>query len=262
MPQPDQHTAQLLEALKERERQFANRNKTPVTQEVQEKTVQYWQTVFSTQPSAIQPIRQFRQEMTFEEAKKKLWLVMVQRGRELEVLKPGFEWVFTQEQRQIINDLLKYFINDPSSAYPLTKGVYLYSVPGTGKTELMQCFSAFTKINGLSKAFEFSVMSKRFDDIKIRKNFDVLPELTTFDRCLDELFLKVGTAAVYGESIDINQHVIEQRYSKFTNYGQLTHAITNMGPGQISSIILPMLHDRLSDMLTFIHYPGASHRGK
>jgi hypothetical protein len=129
---------------------FAN----PVTKaspEHEEKEREYWQTVFderkATATAQQVPVmaRLFKPEksilhpgqpMGYEEARDIFKKILQERGQEIAILKNdnNFRWMFTDKDGRIIMNLIKYFINDPTSAYPLNKAPFFYGGVGTGRS--------------------------------------------------------------------------------------------------------------------------------
>lgn len=267
MQQTAESAAQeLLAQMRAKQEEWENRTApgfTPATPEQIEYTRKYWETVFSSQKKEIayQP-RQIVQEMEYEAARKSFWRVLEMRAAEIMVTEQrnDFEWRFDEQEKDIIRNLVRYFINDPASKFALSKGLFLYGAPGTGKTEIMEAAERFCRENDLSKAFEFSSMSRIYDEAKADKNSDPVTPNVQRNRCFDEFARYVGEVSRFGDKLDINEAIIEQRYNRFRKFGQITHFITNSTPNDVAPILTPMLFDRLRSMCTSISFTGKSKR--
>jgi hypothetical protein len=158
--------------------------------------------------------------------------------------------------------IIKYtdFINDPACEWPLTKGLFVYGMPGTGKTEVMQIFERFAALNSLPKAFSFTSMAEVYVKAKSDKGFDPVTPNIQLDRCFDEFGLHTGAVMTFGESLDINEAIIEARYKRFRQGGQLSHFISNMTTAEVQAAFSPMIFDRIRSMCTSVHFKGKSKR--
>lgn len=223
----------------------------------------YWQRVFAEKP-APQPYlmvtRRTAQEMDYDEARRKFWNILQMRAAHIAVNtgQPDFKWIFDEDSAAKIGNLLKYFINDPSGKYPLTKGLFVFGAPGTGKTEVMQAIARFTEEYELTKRFEFVNMSAVYDSA--RRGSDEVQTQEQFDRCFDEFGRITGSVLQYGNPIDLNEAILEARYIRFQRYGQLTHLITNATPNATETMFSPALYDRIRAMCTGVLFSGQSKR--
>lgn len=202
-----------------------------------------------------------RQEMEYSEARKRVWNLMQLRAAHISDLEGiDFEWQFDEEERARNANLVKYFINDQSCNFNLSKGLFLYGAPGTGKTEIMRVFEKFCLDNDLSKQFRFTSMSEVYTKTKISNDYDPVKDNVQFDRAFDEFGRYVGAVVRFGEGIDINEAILEQRYERMKRYGQLTHLIANLTPNETESQFSPMVFDRVRSMCTGVFFKGKSKR--
>lgn len=222
----------------------------------------YWQRCQTADNSPLFVTRQTRQEMDYETARRKVVELLNERGDQIARIEnnPDFRWVFNDDEKTIIKNLVKYFINDPSGDYPLAKGLFVYGPPGTGKTELMRIMSLFTTGASLTKAFVFTSLSEVHLKTKTDKSYDPIELNVQHDRCFDEFCRFVGPVNRFGEPIDINEALIELRYERNKRYGQLTHFIANTTPDESESAFTAMIFDRLKSMCTSVVFRGASKR--
>jgi len=207
--------------------------------------------------NALVVVRSTRPEkIAYEAAKRAVWKILCERGEQLNRV-----FTFTDEQKPIVANLIRYFINDPECPYDLQKGIYLYGVRGTGKTEIMQALSRFTKENELAKAFEMANMATIYAGARANKNSDPVMPQTCLDRCFDEIGIEVGPVICYGDPLDINENIIYQRYERNRRFGQLTHFISNNDSSVTASLLSDRIVDRMRDLVQSVFYPGESHRG-
>lgn len=252
-----------LEELRERQRGGVvfNGERVEPTAEQLKKIAAYREAISNPRPQIEATARAFKIEMPYEEARRKFWAVLQMRAAAIEVFtEQPFQWEFDETEIEAIRDLIRYFINDPESKKPLFKGVFLYGAVGTGKTEIMQAFQKFCENENLEKRFKFSSMSKIYTDAKTNKDFDPISENVTCDRLFDEFGRYSGAVLNFGESVDINEIIIEQRYERWKRYGQLSHFIANATPNDLGDMFSPMIFDRLREMCFSVLLPGKSKR--
>ena len=250
---------QLREKWEARQNLYAS--KTVDSPEVTAYREKYWQRC-QAEKSVLFVTRQTRQEMDYETARRKVVELLNERGDQIARIEnnPAFRWVFNEEEKAIIKNLVKYFINDPTGEYPLAKGLFVYGPPGTGKTELMRIMGLFTTGENLTKAFVFTSLSDVHLKTKTDKNYDPIEPNVQHDRCFDEFCRFVGPVTRFGEPIDINEALIELRYERNKRYGQLTHFIANVTPDESQNAFTSMIFDRLRSMFKSVVFRGESKR--
>lgn len=206
-------------------------------------------------------IRDRSAKMDFETAKKRAWSLFQLRAAHISELEDrDFNWSFSDNDKKIIAGLIRYFINDPQSPYPLNKGIFAYGLPGTGKTEVMQIMKRFCDEYQLPKAFEFTSMSETYVRAKTDAQYNPIEQNIQLDRCLDEFLRHTGSIIRFGEGLDINEAIIEARYQRFRGGGQLTHVISNATTSQVQQLMSSMISDRVFQMCTSVYFQGESKR--
>lgn len=230
------------------------------TPEQAERLRKYWEIVNSAvpRPSVLNVVRSTAPEkIKYQEARSKVWRMLCDRSEQL-----GHSFAFTDAQAAIVRRLIQYFINDPECGLDLTKGVYLYGEPGSGKTEIMQILARFTTEHELAKAFHFSNMAEIYAGAIADRNSDPITPNIQFDRCFDDIAMKAGEVNLWGNNIDINEAIIYQRYLRNRRFGQLTHFVSNLETIKVKEILTVRILDRMKDLCQSINYPGASNRGQ
>lgn len=249
-----------LEDLRRSQEQFEQRHavKQPPTQ----KEIDYAQKVYSTQKAEIRATpKVITKECDFEKAKDVLKKYMRIRAGQLSIIKgQDFRWDFDESQKFVLNDLIRYFINDKESTIPLNKGLFIFGAYGVGKTEIMQCFQKMCIELNLSKSFDYVVLSEVYTQAKGDKEFDPITPNLYGTKLFDEFGRNVGGVLRFGEPIDINEGIIEARYRRYKTYGKLTHFITNATPNEIDGIVSGMIADRLREMTKSVLFSGQSKR--
>ncbi len=248
-----------------RDRMAGNVTATPYQRpaEKAESELAYWQRVYGAKPErkARAYIPAHTQDLDYEEARKALWGMVLDRGVEIAAAKnlPYYEIKFDQEQAAVIRNLLKWLINDPTSTLPLAKGVWLFGEPGTFKTEIMQILSSFSMARKLSKAFHFVDWSLEYDKFLL-DGVPMSEQHKQFNRCFDEFLKKTEDVKKYGNVTNPNESIIEARYRRFKNYGQKTLFVSNFSPVIAQQQLSTQAFDRLSEMVSSILMPGNSKR--
>lgn len=267
--EPEGMTLEQMRAAQEAYLKARNeRGKIPATPEQEEKLLSYWKGVFADRPRAsatFTVVPRTAQEMDYQDARRKFWAVLQMRAAHIIAVQgvEDFNFTFSPEQAQVVAGLLRYFINDPASPYELHKGIFIYSKPGTGKTELMQAFSRFCEQYDLSKKFRIVHMPEVYEEARSGK--DVVELYLQHTTCFDEFARVTGSVTVYGNPIDPNEAILEARYLRRQRYGQITHLIANATPNDLvgeKSILSPALQDRILEMFSGVFYPGESKRRK
>ena len=201
--------------------------------------------------------------MSYDDACNSFKEIRLQRGIEIRnKVNPDFKLTLNETDVMIIENLLRYFINDPNSKLLLHKGIWLFSKAGVGKSEFMNLFSIFCKKNKLSKSFEFINISEEYTRARNDKNCDNITKLSQGNKCFDEFLFQYGEVNSYGNKINLNEALIESRYIKSQNYCQLTHLTSNVTPNEALSEKLLNLRiiDRLNSMCNLLFWEGDSKR--
>jgi len=253
-----------LEQLREKQggNPYETRFEQSPTIPITDKGREHLQRVAMANPIPAQiPARQIIQEMEYEAARISFWSVMQVRALELSQIEcREFEWQLSNEALDRIRNIIKYFINDPESAYPLQKGLFVMGTTGTGKSEIMNMAAKFCSDNKLSKEFEVSRMSQIYTRAKTDKDFDPITPYTQFNRCFDEFGRHIGGVMRFGDSLNINEAIVEERYERMKRYGQITHFISNMTTQEAADHFPPMVFDRMREMCTSVVFAGQSKR--
>jgi hypothetical protein len=255
-----------LEKIRQLEEEFAKRHERRFSRspEAEQAEIEYWKKVFS-KPAKLPPpffTREFGRPMTFEQAREAFFEILKIRGNQIRHIDrdPNFTWKFDETEKHTIRNMLKYFINDPTCEYPLTKGLFIFGRNGSGKTEMMQAFERFCFTHNLEKTFVFTSMSGEYTKTKADGEYDPVMLNSRYDRCFDEFGRYTGPVKRFGDDLDINEAIIEARYDRHRRYGQITHFIANMTPSEAERTFTPMIFDRLRSMCTSIEFIGQSKR--
>lgn len=203
------------------------------------------------------------QQMDAQEAVEQFRELVKERAVQLAIFKnkPDFKILFSPEQGLIIRNLILWFINCPESKYRLDKAPYLYGSFGTFKTELMLLFQKFAEQNRLRKRFEFVNWEGQYTKAVADSDFDMVMPNIYLNRCFDEFGRRTMVLNRYGNQVLPNDAIIEARYQRFKQYGQLSMFISNFDPNHAKTVLSPVAFDRITEMIQSIFWPGQSMRG-
>ena len=247
----------LRKTLTDRKREVNN----VLTPEQSEKVKAYSQKVFNSvkaEPQKMYPT--YKQEMEYDEARRKVFDLLKSRHSELCTLKqnPDFKIEFTDQQAQTIRNLIKWYINDASGELPLYKGFWLFGKPGTFKTEITKILCKFAQNERLSKAASYEDLT--LIHTAVTNNPDNLERYKAMSRVFDEFLREMSPVQVYGNKIHVPEWIIANRYTYFKGFGQPSGFVSNYGPHEAKKNLSEMAFDRLSEMVTSIEMPGLSNR--
>lgn len=233
--------------------------------EAKQKEIEYAKSLYNPAPT-VKKVRKidFSQEISYEEACIIFREIRIKRGEFItERINPNFKWMLNSVDKEMIANLIKYFINDSSSSFPLHKGIWLFSKPGVGKSEIMYLLSLFCTKANLTKSFGFINISEEYTKARNDKNCDNITKLVQGNKCLDEFLFQFGDVNSYGNKIDLNEAIVEQRYNRMTRFCQFTHLTSNVSPSEavLEKKINPRIADRLNAMCTAVLWEGESKRG-
>ena len=255
-----------LEKMREAAERFKNRHtyrRPATTQEQSENVAKYWENVFQSKPKQTSKVvKALVQESDYKTFRKAFIFEMERRADEIAIItaNPNFKWEWSEEQGAVIKKLIQWFINDPQCDIPLSKGPFLYGMPGTGKTEIVKALGVVASDLELSKRFEYICMSDEYEKARHNSQYDPITPNLFSNRCLDEFGRHFGAVKSYGNETDINESVIEGRYARFMSYGQNTIAVTNASPNELLNLFSPMVADRVRAMCAGLLMPGNSKR--
>ena len=112
----------------------------------------------------------------------------------------------------------------------------------------------------MQKRFEWTNLSETYTLAKTDKEYNPVVQNVTMNRAFDEFGRYSGGVIRFGDTLDINEAIIEQRYERWKRYGQFSFFIANVTPNDLQSLVSPMLLDRIREMCTSVLFPGQSKR--
>jgi len=170
---------------------------------------------------------------------------------------------FTEEEKNIVNELLKYFLN-MDGLYDLNKGLFIYGYYGTGKTKLMQIFYDFTKALHFN---HFRMLNYKTLLTRIRtEGFETMRNINTSeDISIDDLgFANQSEINYYGNKINTLSDIVYGRYVKFEYFNTRTYYTSNLliegDKASIRSLYGDGIAGRIMDSCNIILYDYQHHR--
>lgn len=267
--QPDvsQYTKKSLEELRQSQERLNNRHAPSITEipkAYAEKMNQHQQAVTADEiiqramNLVVRPSKALPQFMDYETAKHIVWKIG---NGILEQTKKT--WIVEESQKKIVEDLVKYFINDPSGRHELTKGIYMFGDVGRGKTFLFKVMQIFCQAsNNQSRIFKFANCADISDRALWAKDGmnDVIASYCSEAWFFDDLGNEPSAIKSFGNEIQVMERILMQRYPKFVNGNCITHITSNDTPEDFKNKYGSRLADRANEMFNFVMLTGSSKR--
>lgn len=253
------YTLEELRALQNKERKL-----TPITERIiTQLPPEYAKRVFREQkPKTVDQIigglenrkgQPTQQLMDYEEARRLFWAIY-----KAELEKRKCKVVMNDRLRDILPNLIKWFIRDKSSSYSLNKGILMIGKTGCGKTTLFDCMKIMTRELKLITDFT------RVDCVDIYE--ESKRNLTSIDRyksspfLFDDLGAEESTVLTYGNATSVMASILDRRYKKYEGSGLITHMSTNLDDPEIIERYGERIYDRMKKMFEFVFVGNSSLR--
>lgn len=165
--------------------------------------------------------------------------------------------------RELVSSLFYYFLDLPGK-YDLNKGIWLEGPIGTGKSTLLNVFSAFTRHFGIG--FKVFICSHVTSQYSLTGDLDMFIENANgytgkpVDMGFDELGREPNPAGYYGNKMNVFEHILHIRYSLWQQRGIRTFITTNLDAAQIEKSYGDYIRDRRKEMFNIIPVTGESRR--
>lgn len=118
---------------------------------------------------------------------------------------------FDDRNKNVVDQLLRFFLNDINGPLKVKKSIWLYGQLGTGKTFIARLFSAFTRKFGLPKRFEVVSAEEIAEQVKQDKHLKSLTQYTSKPYCIDDAGQE-GIVSIYKEKVDVIERIIRRAY--------------------------------------------------
>jgi DNA replication protein DnaC len=197
--------------------------------------------------------------MELKDAKKIVWVIMQDMLKER-----GMSFDFDNYNKQVLDNLVRYYIRDTTFDGVLDKGICLFGDVGRGKTFLMEVFSEFAMTYDLPTAFLLIDMKSISREAQ-EQGAKVVTQHTQGVRSYDDVGFE-EKAKNFGNNICVFTELINISYNKFVKSGKLCHITTNLamdasfGLGTFNEHYGARVTDRCKEMFNFIYLGGDSKR--
>lgn len=170
------------------------------------------------------------------------------------------KFVSDDKTKLLLTNLTKYFINDPSGAFDINKGILLYGGTGTGKTSVMRIFmrlaDALDIKDGYDKKFSIIKTSDVVLDIRVKENEGFIRQYFSNSFCFDDMGQEPTDTKIYGNTVSVMGDIIFNRYDR----SNITHVTTNLNENEIKAKYGQRIHSRMAEMFNWVLVDGKDHR--
>lgn len=169
--------------------------------------------------------------------------------------------------KNTLNLICKYFSNDETfetiHGADLSKGIFFYGIPGTGKTSIFKIIQNISKKFNLKNIwFPIKTAREVVLEFNIEKQKDfVIKKYTRGNYLFDDLGAEeqANNIYVFGKD-EIFIRILEFRYNLFISKGIKTHLTSNLNITEIGKRYGKRVEDRFYEMFNFIEIKGESRR--
>lgn len=207
------------------------------------------------------PQKRIELAMPYDTARRIVWKICKAKSAII-----GREFVVDENNKFVIQDLIKYFIGDETGNYNPSKGLLLFGKVGLGKTYLLSVMQTFVKAANIEhRKFGIKVCADIVDEVEdTSKNAPGINALNKYfsgkDMCFDDLGQEIAVLQRYGNTFSVMERILVKRYSNFVNGKCITHLTTNLTPEEIETVYGSRLADRCNEMFNFVFMDGESRR--
>jgi DNA replication protein DnaC len=177
-------------------------------------------------------------------------------------------WDGDEEAEKVYLNGVKYFTQDPSGEWDLSKGLYLYGVYGVGKSLFYKVFRHYLNAYGRGMAAvtadelvaEFSI-----DGFVAIMKYSASRETESYKPCellIEDVGQNANSGKHFGSHTDVMVEILQRRYRVFTDAYKRTHIATNLQPSEIREQYGEYISSRMKEMFNIILFPGTDKRGK
>lgn len=170
----------------------------------------------------------------------------------------------TNENKDVIKNLLLYFSGNECCKYDLNKGLMIIGGVGCGKTLLFRIFKIYTSDILKINSFQSYTSSEIIDNINVN-GVEYLEKFNTNNKTpitcyIDDIASKNETIKHFGTEVNVIEHLLGIRYNIFINHKKLTHCTSNLFPSQFRKKYDERIIDRMKEMFNIVELKGNSFR--
>lgn len=203
----------------------------------------------------VRPKRIDQQKIPYDSAKVVLWKIYKERLKQ-----KSKEFIFSGNDKEVIQMLLKYFIGDASCGLDMDKGICLVGGVGMGKTFMMESFQQFCQKLPIKK-FVMKGAEDVYDEMASSTN--PTKTMTKYYKgpwCFDDLGAEPLIFQDYGNKRAYMERIFFKRNEAFRRGYMTTHVTTNLMPSDIKERYGERFYDRFKEMFNVIHMTAKSKR--
>lgn len=257
------------EALEERQKKFEGRyekigHPTEYNGEITENGRKYLEGLRESikNPTDISFNKKAQPKIDYKDAKIVFWQIMSEKLR-----RDGRPFSTEGNVKEVIPQLIRYFIGDKNGDLPINKGIYLWGDTGSGKTFLFESLQEMVKRLGLShQSFKIHNTTSIVEQVLMDGNLN--SSLYVSSSCVfDDFGIEEPIVRVYNNEIKPMTTIVNRAYEGFKNSQQMTH-FTSMLPleGLLDKEskgikqIDRRVFERIKEMTTSVKLSGKSKR--
>lgn len=172
---------------------------------------------------------------------------------------------FTDKQAKIIGNVLRYIIQDDSSEYDLSKGLFIFGDFGRGKSLLLKCLLTFCesakreKISNVNP-YDFYEYEDLINDAKDQGTTSFIRRLGSTIAIDDLGYQGQSQISIYGTKEDFVTSIVKVRHSAFMKRGYKTYFTSNLTPEELKKNHSEGTSSRMEEMANLIYWSGENLR--
>ena len=191
---------------------------------------------------------------SYEAAENVFWKFYEQKIRET-----GKIVVVDDSLRIILQNSIKWLLDE--GEYNPNMGLFFVGAKGRSKTQIMKALLRTAFYFQMPKQFKFNEAPFIFDECQYNKEFKI-SEFYGETRCFDDIGFSEPQILSFGQTMRPIESIMNKRYTRFINEGQLTHMTTNLSLNQLREHFDDRIIDRFSEMFNIVFFEGTSFRKK
>ena len=252
-------TSLTLDELRDRQNKYDFKNRTNITELGKEYSKKMFAIKRTKTPDELlsdvvkKNITQKKKLMDYEKAKLVFWNIY-----KTEIERRNSTPEVNEKLKDILPNLIKWFVQDSSCKYDLNKGIALFGGVGCGKTMIFDCMK--TMCSGLSLDTDFI----RHDCVNVVSNTKIdiskIEKYKSSKMLFDDLGAEENVIKSYGNTTSVMGSILERRYRKHEMSGLITHTCTNLDDTELMEVYGQRVYDRMRKMFNFIYVGNKSFR--